>query len=205
MRSTLFFSDKLNIYIKRVLEDSVAGHDGRIRVNDQIVEVNGVSLVGVSQKVAATTLSNCSVLPDTGSVHFVLARPPTTSKTTSEEAVDAADDDGRRPAVDDDQSQSVMAKIVPVDKTKIEQLIDRQTSIDGVASEPSGSVGDVGRRSFASEVGPAFEGRSAVRLKKCFEKVKSVVRGRKESVIFGSVVFVATLLLMIPNRAKTLL
>jgi len=201
-------SDKLNIYIKRVLEDSVAGHDGRIRVNDQIVEVNGVSLVGVSQKVAATTLSNCSVLPDTGSVHFVLARPPPTSKTTSEEAVEGPEDDGRgggRPAVDD-QSESVMAKIVPVDKTKIEQLIDRQTSIDGVASEPSGAVGgDAGRRSFASEVGPAFEGRSAVRLKKCFENVKSVVRGRKESVIFGSVVFVATLLLMIPNRGKPLL
>jgi len=162
-----------------------------------------VSLVGVSQKVAATTLSNCSVLPDTGSVHFVLARPPPTSKTTSEEE----EDDGRGdPAAVDDQSESVMAKIVPVDKTKIEQLIDRQTSIDGVASEPSGGGGDAGgRRSFASEVGPAFEGRSAVRLKKCFEKVKSVVRGRKESVIFGSVVFVATLLLMIPNRAKTLL
>jgi hypothetical protein len=31
--------DKLNIYVKRVLEGSVAGLDGRIRVNDHIVEV----------------------------------------------------------------------------------------------------------------------------------------------------------------------
>ena len=31
--------DKLNIYVKRVLEGSVAGLDGRIKVNDHIVEV----------------------------------------------------------------------------------------------------------------------------------------------------------------------
>merc|ERR1712192_275744 len=67
---------KLNIYVKRVVEDSVAGCDGRIRVNDHIVEVNGISLVGVSQKLAAQTLSNCAICPETGTVHFVLARPP---------------------------------------------------------------------------------------------------------------------------------
>jgi len=68
--------DKLNIYVKKVMEDSVAGQDGRIRVNDHIVEVNGVSLVGVSQKLAAEALSSCAVNPETGVVHFVLARPP---------------------------------------------------------------------------------------------------------------------------------
>ena len=31
--------DKLNIYVKRVLEGSVAGLDGRIKTNDHIVEV----------------------------------------------------------------------------------------------------------------------------------------------------------------------
>ena len=94
-------ADKLNIYVKRVVEDSVAGCDGRIRVNDHIVEVslvitttvtttitiitititaftaftiititmfqvNGISLVGVSQKLAAQTLSNCAICPETG-------------------------------------------------------------------------------------------------------------------------------------------
>merc|ERR1712106_1080624 len=67
--------DKLNIYVKRVVEDSVAGMDGRIMVNDHIIEVNGISLVGVSQKLAAQTLSNCAICPETGIVHFVLARP----------------------------------------------------------------------------------------------------------------------------------
>ena len=32
--------DKLNIYVKKVMEGSVAGIDGRILVNDHIVEVN---------------------------------------------------------------------------------------------------------------------------------------------------------------------
>jgi len=79
--------DKLNIYVKRVVEDSVAGCDGRIRVNDHIVEVNGISLVGVSQKLAAQTLSNCAICPETGTVHFVLARPP----LENEEALEMSD------------------------------------------------------------------------------------------------------------------
>merc|ERR1712203_854748 len=75
--------DKLNIYVKRVVEDSVAGMDGRIMINDHIIEVNGISLVGVSQKLAAQTLSNCAISPETGTVHFVLARPQ--EKTTQGE------------------------------------------------------------------------------------------------------------------------
>merc|ERR1712227_733665 len=67
--------DKLNIYVKKVVDDSLAGKDGRIMINDHIIEVNGISLVGVSQKLAAQTLSNCAISPETGSVHFVLARP----------------------------------------------------------------------------------------------------------------------------------
>merc|ERR1711868_106745 len=67
--------DKLNIYVKKVVDDSLAGKDGRIMINDHIIEVNGISLVGVSQKLAAQTLSNCAISPGSGSVHFVLARP----------------------------------------------------------------------------------------------------------------------------------
>jgi hypothetical protein len=36
--------------------------------------VNGVSLVGVSQKLAAETLSSCAINPDTGLVQFLVAR-----------------------------------------------------------------------------------------------------------------------------------
>merc|ERR1712083_529681 len=79
--------DKLNIYVKRVVEDSVAGMDGRIMVNDHIIEVNGISLVGVSQKLAAQTLSNCAICPETGIVHFVLARPPLENEEKSDQEV----------------------------------------------------------------------------------------------------------------------
>jgi len=84
--------DKLNIYVKRIVEDSVAGCDGRIRVNDHIVEVNGISLVGVSQKLASQTLSNCAICPDTGTVHFVLARPPKDALGNSKDVLEDSKD-----------------------------------------------------------------------------------------------------------------
>jgi len=76
--------DKINIYVKKIVPDSVAGKDGRIRPDDHIVEVNGVSLVGVSQKIASEALASCMVNPDTGFVNFVLARSPEQQKSASE-------------------------------------------------------------------------------------------------------------------------
>ena len=39
-----------------------------IMINIMIImlQVNGISLVGVSQKLAAQTLSNCAICPETG-------------------------------------------------------------------------------------------------------------------------------------------
>jgi len=82
--------DKLNIYVKRVMEGSVAGLDGRIKVNDHIVEVNGVSLIGVSQKLAAEALSSCAVNPETGVVNFVLARAPSESTEAAQPTDESA-------------------------------------------------------------------------------------------------------------------
>merc|ERR1719167_1705669 len=61
--------EKLGIFIKSVTPGGVAAKDGRVKEGDQIIEVNGQSLVEVTQTHAATVLRAAL-----GTVSFLLGR-----------------------------------------------------------------------------------------------------------------------------------
>jgi len=163
--------DKLNIYVKKVVENSVAGMDGRIKVNDHIVSVNGISLVGVSQKLAAQTLSNCAICPETGTVHFVLGRPKS-DQNEQDLPLKKEDEEVTREKEIKDPEKVSSSPLVET-KNDIVQSKDEKRYLQ--EDDDDSGKGDKGLSTKTlphdSEVNE-FEGRNAIRLKG--EEKKSV-------------------------------
>jgi len=171
--------DKLNIYVKKVVDDSLAGSDGRIQVNDHIIEVNGISLVGVSQKLAAQTLSNCAISPETGTVHFVLARPQ--EKTTQGEInLNGNQCDETEAVLDKNDNKNISTSDEAAERA--DKLV---SAGDKLFTNPTNA--------FVGNSAQTFEGRDAVRLRS-LRRTTSVVelsRFSKQLVIFGSLLLVS--------------
>lgn len=197
--------DKLNIYVKRIVEDSVAGCDGRIFVNDHIVEVNGISLVGVSQRLAAQTLSNCAICPETGTVHFVLARPHMEAAEPNKE-----------------EKRELIEAVEPVESDIINEPIKK-------VMEPSGDCSNGDDKNFTqapdsflkAQAEPAFVGRDAVRLiqntnykkdhgdrKEVYRKVetlKGMLRLSKITVLATSFILVSAIMTVAENPKRKMI
>uniref|UniRef100_UPI00358E2A5B neurabin-1-like isoform X2 n=1 Tax=Myxine glutinosa TaxID=7769 RepID=UPI00358E2A5B len=67
--------EKLAIFVKEVFEGGAAHKDGRIKKDDQVVEVDDISMVGVSQSFSASVLRNTNNV-----VRFLLGRERTSEK-----------------------------------------------------------------------------------------------------------------------------
>lgn len=81
----------LGIFIKSVIHGGAASRDGRLRTNDQLLRVNGVSLLGLSNSEAMETLrramlnTNSSV---TGVINLIIARRVSSYDTSEKNIVD---------------------------------------------------------------------------------------------------------------------
>merc|ERR1719167_183258 len=87
--------EKLGIFIKSVTPGGVAAKDGRVKEGDQIIEVNGQSLVGVTQTHAATVLRAAL-----GTVSFLLGR---------EKVVEQQQRSHQHEPVQDEESQTTVS------------------------------------------------------------------------------------------------
>ncbi|XP_077271740.1 partitioning defective 3 homolog isoform X3 [Temnothorax americanus] len=81
----------LGIFIKSVIHGGAASRDGRLRTNDQLLRVNGVSLLGLSNSEAMETLRRAMLNTDssvTGVINLIIARRVSSYDASEKNTVD---------------------------------------------------------------------------------------------------------------------
>uniref|UniRef100_A0A8R1E2E3 PDZ domain-containing protein n=1 Tax=Caenorhabditis japonica TaxID=281687 RepID=A0A8R1E2E3_CAEJA len=83
---------KVGIYVKKVVDGTPAAQDGRLETGDQLLSVNGHSLIGISQEDAARLMTQSgnevhfdvrkNAASRNGLVNWLVPQTPTTSSTT---------------------------------------------------------------------------------------------------------------------------
>uniref|UniRef100_A0A8C7YCA8 PDZ domain-containing protein n=1 Tax=Oryzias sinensis TaxID=183150 RepID=A0A8C7YCA8_9TELE len=87
--------EDLGIFIKSIIHGGAAYKDGRLRINDQLVAVNGESLLGRSNHAAMETLRRSMSQEGNvrGTIQLVVLRTPQVRRTLSPSVSDSADSD----------------------------------------------------------------------------------------------------------------